>query len=61
LLRVRHGDYSKDEVLGDLDRRTTDLMAAIPKSGLPERPDYHVVNAWLSDTYRACWLAGPSV
>lgn len=56
LLRVRNGEFSKEEVTKRLDERyIPDLKQSIEASSLPEKPDYNVINEWLVEQYETFW------
>lgn len=56
LLRVRNGEYSKEQVTRYLDERyIPSLNRAIEFSHLPAEPDYDQINRWLSDIYLKFW------
>jgi len=57
LLGVRTGRFSRDEVLEDLDERTTVLQRVTDKSDLPEHADFDRISAWVATMYQRWWDA----
>ncbi|MCW2560142.1 MAG: hypothetical protein JWP55_4106 [Mycobacterium sp.] len=55
LLAVRHGEYSREWVIEETDRRVVALKAAITQSPLPERVDRAEVSVWMTNFQRAWW------
>ncbi|WP_319456897.1 MULTISPECIES: DNA polymerase beta superfamily protein [unclassified Mycobacterium] len=55
LLRVRRGEFSREDVDRRLDSVHADLEAAVTASRLPEAADWPAVSAWCAQTYRTWW------
>lgn len=55
LLAVRHGEYSREWVIEETDRRVDALKTAIAQSSLPERVDRAEISAWMTNFQRAWW------
>lgn len=55
LLDVRHGQYSRQWVIDEINRRAALLKSAITQSRLPERADRAAISAWMANLQRAWW------
>lgn len=55
LLAVRTGEYTKDEIIAELDEREQTLIRATETCDLPEGPDTDAINAWLVDAHLSWW------
>lgn len=56
LLAVRSGGFTKEQVTVLLDNEfIPTLKNAIEQSTLPDKPDYDVINDWLTETHLRWW------
>lgn len=55
LLAVRHGEFTREWVIDEVDRRIALLKTAIEMSRLPDDPDYPAINQWMASFQRHWW------
>ena len=55
LLELRRGEHTKDEALARADDLLNQLNTLAQTADLPVKPDYDLINRWLTDTYTSWW------
>lgn len=55
LTDLRNGKYTKEDALGVVDGLSAQLRALSVTADLPAKPDYAVIDRWLTDTYQSWW------
>lgn len=55
LLELRRGEHTKEEALARAEKLEQQIVDLIPRSRLPEHPDYGAINDWVASVHRRFW------